>query len=265
MNNLRELQELFISALSDRTTNSNKPSQLAEKVRAGKTTREKRVFVYTNAYIARLIEVASDLYPLLFKYLGEENFNNLWIAYLNEHPPSGHSLRSIGDNLGDFIQEVFPERNELRDLARLETAQIKVFDIQSFASLRTKDLLEIPPANWNELVLQANTNWNLIKTQFDLLNLDSRINNEATDHGDKSSSRQNCIETGYLVYRPENEVLTERLERPLLVFLEGMLEYSTFAAICDSLMDETDTMEDAAALAAAQLNLAIEKKLIRKF
>jgi len=61
-----------------------------------------RVRVYRNAYRVRLLDALKDTYPVLFKILGDEVFENLGDAFVDAHPSVHRSIRWYGGELADF-------------------------------------------------------------------------------------------------------------------------------------------------------------------
>jgi hypothetical protein len=86
--------------------------------------------VYLQAYRARLTAALRDNYPVLQRALGDDAFDLLARAYLDEHPSHFRSIRWFGDSLAEFLAAA-PEHlphPALVDLARMDWAMRTAFD-----------------------------------------------------------------------------------------------------------------------------------------
>ena len=97
-----------------------------------------RLAVYSNAYIARLLEVMIGEYPALCHALGQELFNGFATDYLKAHPPRSHTLAELGRMFPDYLARTRPPNENVNsspdwadfliDLARLERNYSEIFD-----------------------------------------------------------------------------------------------------------------------------------------
>lgn len=122
---------------------------------------EERLAVYSNAYLARLLEVLTGDYPALAAAVGEEVLAALAMGYLQAHPPVSYTLGQLGRDFGPFLQATRPAREEdgpdwadfLIDLARLERTYSEVFDGPGTEGVELLDpgrLRSLTPEAWAE-------------------------------------------------------------------------------------------------------------------
>jgi hypothetical protein len=87
-----------------------------------------RVAIYRDMYASRLVEALRETFPNLARFLGEERFSALAVAYVHEHPSEHHDVGRIGKRLPEFLRAFpDPERPDLADLAALEWERNEVF------------------------------------------------------------------------------------------------------------------------------------------
>jgi hypothetical protein len=111
---------------------------------------ESGLAVYLQAYRARLTAALRDNYPVLQRALGDEAFDLLARAYLDEHPSHFRSIRWFGDSLAEFLAAA-PEHlphPALVDLARMDWAMRTAFDAADATLLGVGELVALPPEEW---------------------------------------------------------------------------------------------------------------------
>jgi hypothetical protein len=91
---------------------------------------ERRVAIYADAYLARLIEALHDDFPAVTRLLGHDAFHELARAYLERFPSRSWSLNPLGRKLPEFLagKGKVPKREAVRALAIVEVAMSEVFD-----------------------------------------------------------------------------------------------------------------------------------------
>lgn len=84
--------------------------------------------IYHHAYRARLQEVLADSFAKTRLYVGSDYFDELTLAYVEQHPPTGSHLGRYGHRFAQHLQLSHPDHPVLRELAELEWALRTVFD-----------------------------------------------------------------------------------------------------------------------------------------
>jgi hypothetical protein len=112
-----------------------------------------RLEVYANAYRLRLIEALQSNYPVLHYLLGDEQFSELALGYLAEHPSQHFSIRWFGHRLAEYvgIAPQYAERSWLHELAQWEWATAAAFDAADATVLTMDMLAQVAPQDWLEL------------------------------------------------------------------------------------------------------------------
>lgn len=134
-------------------------------------TPDQRLRIYSEAYLARLIETLEEDYPAVLRAVGHRPFHELCRAYLERYPSRHWSLNPLGRRLPEFLLKdgKTPRRKAARDLARVEAAMSEVFDAPSAEPLRPGDFAKLPPARWGGARLD-------FVPAFRLLHLDYHVN-----------------------------------------------------------------------------------------
>lgn len=129
-----------------------------------------RLGIYYNAYHARLIEALDSNFPYLGKYLGEEAFHKMSLAYIESHPSTFRSIRWYGDELSTWLKTYFDsEHHYLSELAEFEWNMTVAFDASDAPSFRLEQMTAIPAQSWGEMQLKAHPSlrrmdflWNIV-------------------------------------------------------------------------------------------------------
>jgi hypothetical protein len=113
----------------------------------------RRLKVYRNAYRVRLLGALEDTYPVLFKILGDEMFENLGHAFIDAHPSVHRSIRWYGRELSDFSAHTppFAEQPILAEIARFEWTLSEVFDAADAVPVGREALQAMDPDSWDQL------------------------------------------------------------------------------------------------------------------
>lgn len=109
--------------------------------------------IYHNAYRARLLEVLRGDFEAVHQWLGDDEFAALSQAYIDAHPPRHFSLRWLGADFADFIDNhLIPEQAQpLSELARFEWAFTLSFDALESEVLLFEQVAALPTESWPTL------------------------------------------------------------------------------------------------------------------
>lgn len=115
-----------------------------------------RLAVYTDAYVARLVEVLAGDYGAVRARLGERAFTCLARAYVQAHPSRHPNLNRFGARFPAFLRRQRAVRPSVVALARLEQALTLAFDAVEFVPLAADALAALSPARWRKAGLSVN-------------------------------------------------------------------------------------------------------------
>lgn len=148
MSSLAELQAAFVRALRDPDSPVPRP---VRNTAAAPSTR--RFNVYRNNMVVSLVDALKATFPAIHRLVGEDYFNAVARAYIDQHPPDSPVLLRYGRRFGEFLEQ-FPTASGvpyLGDVARLEWARIHALHaadaepagIEALASLPEEVLSEV--------------------------------------------------------------------------------------------------------------------------
>jgi len=108
-----------------------------------------RLEIYNRQYWFRVIGAVSEDYPALQALLGDERFDALVLAYLQQRPSTSWTLRDLSADLPQFLErhpEFAGEEHLLAvDIARLEWAYVEAFDGAEIEPLAAEELFQLGP------------------------------------------------------------------------------------------------------------------------
>jgi hypothetical protein len=133
--------------------------------------------IYREQYWLRHTGSLVEDFPGVGGVLGQTDWERLVEEYLLAHPPTTFSLRELGENLPDFAstREWLPHRELVVDMARLEWAQVDVFDAPEAAPLAPEKLRAVPEDAWERVRLVPNPSLRLLRTHYPVLELRRRL------------------------------------------------------------------------------------------
>ena len=129
-----------------------------------------RLSIYAEAYRLRLLEALDANFPLLHRWVGDEQFQNIGCAYIEAEPSRHYNIRYFGDRLARFLSstEPFAQTPALSEMANFEWAMTLAFDAPDAAAVSIAEIGEIPPKLWPAMkftlhasVQRLDLNWNV--------------------------------------------------------------------------------------------------------
>lgn len=213
------------------------------------TVRGARQFhVYRNAYGARLRAALRDNYEVLYRVLGDDEFEALASTYIAAKPSHHYSLRWFGHDLANFMAEEFdaPLHPAAVDLARLEWALRCAFDATDAPVLERAALAAIDASHWPGLCFTVHASVQRLMLQWAVGPVWS-----ALQGGDSEAAAPVAMEHAVLVWRQGLQPQWASLEPQDTAFLQALQAGHSFAGVCDALAQCVG--EDHAAATAATL------------
>jgi hypothetical protein len=103
----------------------------------------RRLDVYGDAYVSRLVDVLAADHPKLAAALGD-GFADRIGEFVRARRPASFTVRDLGVPLAEYLESRTELAPWLADLARLERARVEVFDGPDAAPLTREALGEVP-------------------------------------------------------------------------------------------------------------------------
>ncbi len=129
---------------------------------------ERRVAIYADAYLARLIEALHDDFPAVTRFLGHDAFHDLARAYLEKFPSRSWSLNPLGRKLPEFLagKVNVPKREAVRALATVEVAMAEVFDEVAATPLTPADFAKLDAVRFFTMKVRFVPTFRLVEVDY---------------------------------------------------------------------------------------------------
>ena len=273
LDDLRQLQRLMSAALfrplaaRDRMQSIWEDGRMTEEVVAGfikpndRLTALERLEIYNRQYWFRLLDCLYDDYPGLRSLLGWRRFHRLCKAYLTRYPSRSWTLRNLGRQLPQFIEEA-PEFTTPRtvlalDMVRFEWAQVLAFDEAHLPPLRVDDLLGSDPSQLC-LGLQSHLSLLELSSGVDEYFMAVRKENEERQHGTASQAHGSAPQRRsasrlpqpklqslqLVVYRYDAQIYFKRIEREAYLILRALRDGLPVSQALETALTEADASAD---------------------
>lgn len=229
-------------------------------VSTNKMSAMKRLAIYSNAYRSRLTEALDTSYPVLKMYVGDDEFEQLTLAYLDAHPSSYRSIRWFGDTLADFLRHYAPyqEFAFLPELAALEWTMGIIFDAANSEIVALEEMAAVPPEKWVDLQLQFHPSVQRLDFCWNVTMIWQTLTEDQTPPEPAVGEAQ-----AWLFWRQDLSCQYSLLAPDEAWALDAMRQQATFGEICEGLCQFVDA-ENAGMRAASLLKGWISAGLIAR-
>ncbi len=203
--------------------------------------------IYQNAYQLRLVDSLKTDYPILLKVLGEDDFFEMALNYIDEYPSESYSMRHFGRYLARFLAQFTPynERRYLAEMAQFEWLLVEVFDQSDTDIATVDDMTQFKPEQWSEITVELNPWLHLMTFNWNLIDLYQVVTaNKPMPKMTKLPTPVQCI-----IWRKQLSPHFRPIDDREWLLL-NTLKNSNFSALCQAIA-ELDGTDDNAALNAA--------------
>ncbi|MBK7952964.1 MAG: putative DNA-binding domain-containing protein [Candidatus Accumulibacter sp.] len=214
--------------------------------------------VYLRAYRARLTAALRDNFPVLQRALGDDAFDALANAYIDENPSHFRSIRWFGDSLAEFLAAA-PERlphPALVDLARMDWATRTAFDAADAALLSFGELAALPPEDWPQRRFKPVPSLQLLDLAWGVEPTWKALNADAAAVSVEPLPVQHVL----LIWRPELDCCWRSADTCEAAILRALTRGASFADCCTLIAETGDAQ--AARTAAGFLQRWIAEGLL---
>jgi hypothetical protein len=243
---LRELQQDFQNFLL-----GDESAIESQIVSSAQVSAAKRLGVYSNAYIARLIEALEVSYAALAKLLGPEDFAELCETYVRAQPSRFFSIRYYGATLAEFLKS-HPDYESvpvLAELARWEWMMADVFDAADRAPLDVGALQRVQPEEWADLMFE----WHPSVRRADLVWNAPQIWSALTRDVDRPEMELSSTAVAWLAWRRDLVSQYRSLSSLEAIAFDAAYRGQSFGDVCELLCEHVEE-EQAPGRAAAFLS-----------
>lgn len=216
-------------------------------VNDGRVSVEKRLGIYFDAYRLRLIEALSAAYPKLKMLLGDDLFDSVARAYINDYPSAYRNIRWYGDRLEQHLQFTVPQHPIAAEMAHFEWTLALAFDAEDTPELTLQDLAAIPADSWGGLQFRFQPALQLISLHWNTVAVWKALDAEEVPPAPVEHGHH----TTWLVWRSDLNPQFRSLPEVEFAALQMAIKGASFSEICAAL--ESDFDSENAMLTAAQL------------
>jgi len=214
--------------------NSLPHSELLKQFQGGMLSAADGLMIYHNAYRSRLLSVMREDFPALHRWMGDDSFAQLAMAYISAWPSRHFSLRWLGEKLPEFIRGYIaePQRSPMIELATLEWAFTLAFDAPDTEPLSLDMMSRFSADDWVNLRVYLTPSVRWLQLQHNTVGMWVAAKAEA-DIPDvvALSTPLDC-----LVWRHELVCQYRTLEPGEASALRLLTDGGSFASMCESLL-----------------------------
>jgi len=216
-----------------------------------------RFAIYREAYRARLVDALADSFGHSARYLGEDAFRTLALAYVEQHAPHAYSIRWYGATFPAWLRRR-PERDAvLAELAALDWALRAAFDSDDARPLEADALAALTPADWARTGFRLHPSFRLLPQRWNTVSIWQAINADASPPAAQALPQAVTLAVWRRALQPHFRTLEADEGSALRALRAG----TSFAALCAGLA-ERRTPEDAARLAGRWLRRWVDEQLL---
>jgi len=222
---------------------------------------EFRLQIYVDAYRLRLQEALETDFEALHTLLGDEQFHELCLRYIDAHPSSHYSLRYFGRSMSDFLRAVSPyaAQGVLADLAGFEWSLIDAFDAPDGRVVTVEDMGRLPTETWPHLRFEFHASVQHLELTWNAPQIWAALKDRQTPPApEKLESPQR-----WLVWRQDYQNYYRPLSDSEASAMDCARAGKNFAELCEDLCRRM-AEEETAAVAAGFLHRWISDGLVRK-
>ena len=228
--------------------------------------------IYNNAYHQRMVDLSSQLFPILFHTLGSELYTRMWIGYMGSFPPRVGPISQIGEQLSTYLSqhEHFGKLPAAADIAQLENLLITLFDTIDEPAYSLEQLRALPQDAWPTMVWLPRQDWALMYSIFDLEQYWQQMKPYIEAGGTPGEApfaikllapTPNADIPNLLVHRRNHTMHFMTITPALGIMLSAVQSGENFASICERLASHFPD-QDIAALGLKTLLASIELELL---
>lgn len=173
---LKNIQSKF----KDAVISGKEEDFLPEIEEGGKIGPKQRLFIYSHAYKARLIETLEEDFSVLHSLVGDDMFNDICLKYIDDFPSKHPSLRYFGQHMTAFLKnnDDFSALIPAIEMAEYEWTFNDVFDAADKNAIKFEDIATIAPDAWTTLRFELQPSFHIHNHKWNTAALWSAVTNE---------------------------------------------------------------------------------------
>jgi hypothetical protein len=198
----------------------------------------RRLAIYYDAYRLRLIEALDSNCPILHAWMGDDEFEQLGLTYLEAHPSTHFSIRYFGDRLSEYLASAENYRGKpyLAEMAALEWAMSEAFDAPDSPVVGLDAMASIPPEAWPEMRMALHASVRRLDLRWNVPTIWKAIKEEQAP-GEPAAGEW---PQPWLVWRQDLKIFFRSLSVDEAWAIDAVRKGETFASICEDLVEWID-------------------------
>jgi hypothetical protein len=229
---------------------SGDAAAMADVQAGGGLDAERRLGIYHHAYRARLLETLRDTYGHTLRYLGDEWFDHLALAFIACTPSAHSNLRWYGGSWPAWLADALGAASamghhpEVAELAGIDWALRRAFDAADAPVLTMHGLAALPAEAWATAVLHAQPSVQVLTLRHNTIGLWHALDQE----GEVPAAEPLGAPLPVLVWRRDERPHFRSMAAAEASAVQALLHGRSFAEICADLAEAYPDLD--AALAA---------------
>ncbi len=131
----------------------------------------RRLAIYREGYVLRLLAALRDSYGHTVQWLGQDRFDSLALNYITTHVSVNRSINEYGEGFADWIAATAIEHPACAELACMDWALRRAFDGPDSAVVSSDQLAEVKSEDWSRAGFMLVPTWRLLEQRFNTLAL----------------------------------------------------------------------------------------------
>lgn len=217
-----------------------------------------RLQVYADAYRARLAEALADSHGHTVRYLGEDGFRALALAYVEGCVPGHYSLRWYGAGFPGWLAEHCPDDPEVAELAGLDAALRRAFDSADASPLQPADLAGLGAEDWERAGFVLHPAFQLLELRHNTVAIWQALEADEAPPSPAALPQPVDLLVWRRAWQPHFRTLGSEEARALAALHAG----HGFGSVCEELADHAAPGTEATALAAGWLRRWLAEELL---
>lgn len=236
----------------------NQPSAIAQEVlEGGGIGVEHRLHIYHNAYRVRLLENLQDAYEKTLAYLGDETFEAVALAFIEDTPPQHRNLRWHGAEFPQWLASRFPQDLDIAELALIDWQLRHAFDGPNADPIRPADLAGLSAEDWASVGFRFVPTLFIAPLRFNTVNIWHALDQEQVPPVDAVLPEPTWLLIWRKGWQPHFRTIQAAEHAALVQLRDG----ASFAQVCAELSEQFSDQE-AASVAAESLSAWLQDEMI---
>lgn len=207
-----------------------------------------QIDIYRKQFWLRHTSALVEDFPGLTGLLGQKAWEPIVEEYLTTSGYDIFALKHLGKNMAGFLEGLDPsmiettglDRHLLVDMARLEWAYVRAFDVEDDPPLSPGKLAQIPPDAWSEARFVLSPSLTLLKLDYPVADLRRtlRSGNEAVDAHSVEKAPHNLV-----VYRRDRSLWDKRISDAAFLLLRQFEQNVALVPACEAVVARDPSAE----------------------